>query len=409
MTEPDKPFPVDEALKDIDWEKLGDRQLCDSCLGRLVANLGHGMTNEDRGRVTRPLLKLQESDQCWLCNGLLTEVDKFALLVFNALEEWECRTFLIGSRIADDMVAREESLWSDLGSLHAEPLKAEVNREVGKRVEAITGKIVDFERPEVVAIIETSFDFVDVQVNPLYIRGRYRKLTRGIPQTKWPCKRCQGKGCEHCNGKGKMYDISVEEIIASAVMEQSYGSGHAFHGLGREDIDAKMLGQGRPFAVEIINPKRRSIDLRAVSEKVKLSGKVEVGELFFSNRDEVVKLKSIVCDKTYRLLIRIATPVKEEKLKEGIASLLSLPVAQRTPIRVSHRRADKVRERRVKTIQVIRFDGPMLELVVKTEAGSYLKEMVHGDKGRTKPNLAEVLGAPCEVLELDVLEVHDGE
>jgi tRNA pseudouridine synthase 10 len=45
--------------------------------------------------------------------------------------------------------------------------------------------------------------------------------------------------------------------------------------------------------------------------------------------------------------------------------------------------------------------------VVRTEAGTYIKEFVHGDNGRTKPNLSEALGVPCEVRSLDVIEVND--
>jgi len=87
--------------------------------------------------------------------------------------------------------------------------------------------------------------------------------------------------------------------------------------------------------------------------------------------------------------------------------LLGRPIAQRTPARVSHRRSDRVRERTVSAIDVIRFDGTTAELRVTAEAGTYVKEIVHGDKGRTTPSLAEVLGVACEVVELDVLDIQD--
>ena len=402
-------FPIEEAVRDIAWKQLGDRPLCDGCLGRLAGHLGHGMTNGERGALLRTALGIPVAGECWLCGGLLSEVDKFTALVLKAMEGWEWRSFLIGSRIAPDVAAREEELWTALGSAHAEPLKTQINREVGKRIESLTGLPAEFEHPDIVGLIDTAFDAVQLQVTSLFIYCRYRKLARGIPQTKWPCKRCQGKGCEHCGGKGKMYESSVEEVISDVVMEQSGGTGHALHGLGREDIDARMLGRGRPCIVEILNPRRRSVDLVKVEIAVNSSGTVEVSDLRFTDRNEVVALKDRTCDKTYRILIRLSSPLDEEKVKKGIASLLGSPVAQRTPIRVSHRRADKVRERRIKSIEMKMLEGPLLELVVRAEAGSYVKELVHGDQGRTEPSLAGSLGIPCEVLELDVLEVHDGE
>lgn len=44
---------------------------------------------------------------------------------------------------------------------------------------------------------------------------------------------------------------------------------------------------------------------------------------------------------------------------------------------------------------------------VTTSAGTYVKEFVHSDEGRTTPSLKELLGVDwAKVLELDVLEVH---
>ena len=48
-------------------------------------------------------------------------------------------------------------------------------------------------------------------------------------------------------------------------------------------------------------------------------------------------------------------------------------------------------------------------LDLRTEAGTYVKEWVEGDGGRTEPNLASLVGAPLKVEYLDVLEIHDTE
>src|SRR3989442_9723731 len=112
--------------------------------------------------------------------------------------------------------------------------------------------------------------------------------------------------------------------------------------------------------------------------------------------------------KTYRALFRKARWVDEAKLKGTIPVLVGEPIAQRTPGRVVHRRADTTRARRLLSAEVVGIDGDRAEIRVTAEAGTYIKEWVHGDGGRTRPSLAERLGAACEVLELDVLDVHDG-
>ena len=394
------------AADSLAWAKLGERPLCDACLGRLVGKAGHGLTNPERGRAVRGRFTIH-TGTCWVCEGLLDEVNKFVDLSAAKLDSWEFSNFLVGSKVDPEVVAREESLWAELGAAHAESIKSELNREIGKRLEQRFRKTAEFTRPDVVAIVDTAFDSVAVTVNPIFVYGRYRKLVRGIPQTRWPCRRCQGKGCEHCGGKGKMYETSVEEVVAAPLMAQIGGSGHALHGMGREDVDARMLGRGRPFIVEIKEPTRRTVDLLAVEGAVNRSGTVEVSGLRSTSGEEVVALKEDRARKTYRVLVRFATPVEDGKLKSGVSSLVGRPIAQRTPVRVSHRRADRTRERLVTAIEVARSEGTTAELRLTAEAGTYVKELVHGDGGRTTPSLAEALGVTCEVVELDVLDIQD--
>ena len=395
------------AARSVDWRALGERSLCDSCLGRLFGKLGHGLANTERGHAVRGVAGIS-SEACWVCGGLTSRYDHLAELVARKLEPWEFETFRIGSKIDFELAAREESLWAELALTGPEPIKAEVNREVGKRVSDLIRKEAALDSPDVVAVLDTGFDHVDLQVNPLYLRGRYRKLSRGVPQTRWPCRRCRGKGCARCGGTGKMYPTSVEEVIAAEIMRESGGTGHALHGMGREDVDARMLGRGRPFIVEIKEPRKRRIDLVGAVRRINESGTVEVDQFVPATGADVVALKEDRAAKTYRVLLRTSPPVDEAKLKATLPVLVGEPIAQRTPGRVVHRRADTTRARRLLSAEVLGVEGDRAEIRVTAEAGTYIKEWVHGDGGRTRPSLAERLGAACEVLELDVLDVHDG-
>lgn len=44
----------------------------------------------------------------------------------------------------------------------------------------------------------------------------------------------------------------------------------------------------------------------------------------------------------------------------------------------------------------------VFQLHLTTQAGTYIKEFVHGDLGRTVPNLGEILGCEVDILALDV-------
>jgi tRNA pseudouridine synthase 10 len=101
----------------------------------------------------------------------------------------------------------------------------------------------------------------------------------------------------------------------------------------------------------------------------------------------------------------------EETLKYNISLLAQSPIRQRTPTRVAHRRADKIRKRSIHEIdsEVLSDGRAVVELT--TDGGLYIKELLHGDEGRTEPSLSSLLGKKVNVEILDVTGVHyeDGE
>ena len=283
----------------------------------------------------------------------------------------------------------------------------EVNREVGKILEPRLGKTVDIPNPEIMAVIDTSFDVVQLQIGSLFIYGRYKKLKRGIPQTKWPCQICRGKGCKRCDYSGKLYPTSVEELVAQKALEVAKGTDESFHGSGREDIDALMLGNGRPFILEVKNPKIRTIDLHCLEGEINEYAKneIEVSLLRFSDRDEIARIKAAEFRKIYRVTIEGEQSLNKEKLIKVAQTLRGKLIQQTTPTRVAHRRANKVRERTIYNCTVESVEGTRATLTLETESGTYVKEFVSGDENKTCPNISELIGIPCVVKELDVIDV----
>jgi len=385
-------------------KKMASYNLCDSCLGRQFAKVGHGMSNRERGKKIREYFGLPFKEECWLCDGLMDEIEKFSEMVIEALDEYEYDTFLIGSKVEEDILRKE----AEIGSLtpYGESIKQEINREVGKLVEKKTKKEVDFIRPHITAIVNTIYNVIELDVRSIYISGRYKKLKRGIPQTKWYCRKCRGLGCDYCNNTGKMYEESVEEIIAAKVMELTKAKEEYFHGAGREDIDVLMLGNGRPFILEIRMPKKRSIDLSILQKMINDygKGKVEVSDLSWAEKKDIERLKSAKWDKTYRAIIKME---RKGKINEAVRALRGYTIHQRTPSRVSHRRADKIRKRKIHDIYIEEEKMNEITLVIKAESGTYIKELITGDEGRTVPSLSEIAGCAIEVKQLDVIKIGD--
>lgn len=390
-------------------------EICDHCLGRLFAKRSFGLTNVERGhalRVAHALaynipFKDYEAGNCWVCNDLFDQIPYWAEKAADAAEGIEYETFVIGTRVPPMMTESEEMLWSDLSLENPEPLKSEMNREVGKAVAALTGKKGEPKNSELTIVLNIADDCTELQIASLYFLGRYMKHVRGIPQTHWDCRACKGKGCEQCNFTGKQYPTSVEEEIAKVPVEIFKADAGILHGAGREDIDALCYGTGRPFVMEMSNPKVRTADLRELEEAINKSAlpEVEVRLESWSNKKTVEMLKSHKGHKTYRILVSVDDRISLENVQNAVSQLNGAWIAQRTPNRVSHRRADLVRKRQVIGIQVLGVENGLYRLEVIGDSGLYIKELISGDEGRTSPSLSEILAAPAKVTELDVVQV----
>ncbi|MFC7153859.1 tRNA pseudouridine(54/55) synthase Pus10 [Halomarina halobia] len=403
---------------------LATGTVCDPCLGRLVADRSFGLTNEERGdalRVARALAADEpydppDAEDCWVCEGECSRYDEYAERAAAALDGWDFRTYQVGTRVPPLLEENDRFLREDAGLPEnaGEGMNGEFNREVGKRVGAATGAEVDLGRPDVLVLIDLATDEIEVQVNSAFVYGRYRKLERDIPQTRWPCSDCGASGlrrgapCETCDGTGYRYGTSVEQLTAPVVLEAMDGSEAVFHGAGREDVDALMLGGGRPFVIEVKEPRRRAVDVECLEREINefADGRAEVEGLRLATHDMVERVKGLDAAKTYRATVEFSEPVTAADLRAAFDELEGTTVDQRTPHRVSHRRADVVRTRTVYEIDGELTDERRATVDIRGEGGLYVKELVSGDDGRTEPSLAGLLGVEVAVTALDVLRVE---
>ena len=399
--------------------KVFENLICDECLGRQFSQLLSGTTNGQRGKTLRTFfamlidakgetdnidmsnfygfnfhneklnnVKIDKPGTCKICNGFFNNIDFWIKKIVRKMKKYEFKTFLIGTTLSSDLLNREENLWENIGVDFCEPIKSNINRVIGKEIEKRIKRSADPKNPDINVIIDIPKKDVRIQINPLFIYGEYRKLVRGIPQTKWP------------SGK---YRTSVEQIIAKPLMKLTKGEGHKFHGLGREDIDARCLAW-RPFVLEITEPKKRFFNLKKIEKMINENKKVVVRKLTESNISKVREIKEMKSDKEYRITVIPDRDISRDELKK-IKSIIGT-VRQKTPTRVLHRRSDKIRKRDVKDAKVKYINKRMFQLTVRCEAGLYIKELITGDNGRTKPSVSEILGCNCKFKDLDVLNIY---
>jgi tRNA pseudouridine synthase 10 len=344
---------------------------------------------------------LFDDGECEICEGKALLTDGMIKEAEQLLKDENPETFCISTKIPKDWLAREEKAW-DVALGNSESIKNRLNRMVKGRLSEIS----KYQNDGDVRIV---FDYSDGKVsllrNDMFIFGRYLKHVPGLSQSRWRCRKCQGKGCNECEGKGKYY-VSVEEKIGEPLKALSESDDYVLHASGREDVDATNSA-GRIFVIMLKSPKSREIDLEEAAGKIAESKEVSVKDLKFVKRGFVEVVTESHFDKTYSADAEFGKELGQEDI-EKIQSLAGVMLAQRTPNRVSHRRADLVRNRKVKEISVTKHEKNHAMITIKAEAGTYIKELISGDEGRTEPSIAGLLGTTAKCTALDVSEIDDG-
>lgn len=408
--------------------------LCDRCLGRAFGTLGLGMSNAERGRAIKTLLVMNyhyliergegieefraiaphigapaaglykrlfgeemQHKPCYICGD---ELDRFieasAERGASLLRAWGARSLVVGVKVDPEVERREAELIERFSLERAESIKREIRREVGKRL-AGRGLSIDFASPEVTLLLSFPGGDAELIVSSLLLAGRYWKRGRMISQAYWPTV-----------GGPRYY--SLEEALWP-LMRIFSAEGVVIHAAGREDVDARMLGSGRPIVVEIKAPRKREASPEEIKKIVEgasggiISVKIEGG----AKRDliAIYKEEAKIRSKIYRAVVVFEGEVNREDLEKIESFFEDRVIEQLTPTRVLHRRTDALRIKRVRKVRCTAISENVAECLIWASGGLYVKELISGDGGRTRPSFAEVVSKHAKCIELDVLYVGD--
>ncbi|XP_064109081.1 tRNA pseudouridine synthase Pus10-like isoform X1 [Macrobrachium nipponense] len=233
------------------------------------------------------------------------------------------------------------------------------------------------------------------QRDSIYMAGRYNKYSRELPQTPW-----------FVEGERKM-GSSVQELLCEILNKSVKAEDYRFSSSGREDVDVRCLGNGRPFVIEFINPCKTKFSRKEMTEfqaEVNLSSEmIHLRDLQIVDKKDVKNLKEGEEEKTKAYCaLCIARAGYDPSLLKQLSGMKELVIQQKTPVRVLHRRPLLTRPRIIHEMWASSIDSFFFKLHLTTQAGTYIKEFVHGDLGRTTPNIRSILGLDVDIIALDV-------
>ena len=134
---------------------------CLSCLGRTCGKVGFGLDNRERGMEILNQLEIQnnvdlneelisEGSNCKICDGLISEIPNFVNLVTASISDYSISSFKIGTIVDKDLLSNEASFQSIFGE--------------GIGVWKATDLEAQMDNPHAVAIIDTSYDTIDLEI-----------------------------------------------------------------------------------------------------------------------------------------------------------------------------------------------------------------------------------------------------
>jgi tRNA pseudouridine synthase 10 len=184
-----------------------------------------------------------------------------------------------------------------------------------------------------------------------------------------------------------------------------FGSPQAYlHAAGREDIDVRMLGKGRPFIIEFVSPKKTLSCQEFIKDdflqKVMDTDLLYCHDFKIVNKDFFDSLKEIEISKakSYSCVVWVKKRITPQDCEKLSTLVKELSLQQTTPIRVLHRRSLAVRDKVIHRLRATYINQHYMHVCLLASAGTYIKEFVHGDLGRTVPSVGSLLESEADIL-----------
>ena len=373
---------------------LQQLQLCSYCRAR--EGLKAGGKNHGEG-------------ECYLCKGTLAQLPSIAKEILERIKDYEFDTFLIGASIPQSILDAEDELRSRLKIKGVEGIKSQITKVLSRKIASTLGKKIDYSRPDLTILVSPADSTITISPRSVWLRARYQKYQRGIPQRSMTCNVCNGLGCAQCEYSGRS-GSSVQGLVSAFLMKSFVAEACNFVWLGSEDENSLVKGSGRPFYIEIVKPKKRkrvsalSIKGRKKGSKPhKLSGVKLLGVEVLDRRIASVPQFEIAA--AVNLVKKPEAPPLEQSRLDALES--NAP-NQIVTVRLS--RKSRTVQKRIESIKTKVSDGgERLQLLIKCDGGIPLRKLVTGRDYGVEPNLSELLSSyeidpskPFDILDVKV-------
>ena len=367
---------------------LNECDLCDNCLGRFFIRSTHLTSARILGNQIRRSINSRMGTKCYICKNTFSSINLYVKMMQDTSLGYEFSTFTVGAILKQSTIERDDKLRSKFHLRGVDGIKTAITKELGKKFVRKTKKRIDHLSPDITFTINFKTEQCNVKTKPIFLYGRYIKEKRGLSQKEESCKDCKSRGCIFCNNHGIVSFDGVEGKVAKFLYEKFKTEQVKFTWIGGEDKTSLVMGDGRPFFVKLVSPKKRNI---------KLTKKSNLNEITIRDLRKIdyIPSGSIHFKSKTKILVSTKNNVLSNKLK-NLKYLVNIPIE----ITDSNRQYKK-------TIYNLKYKKHSLQaFVVEIEAdgGIPIKRFVDGSD--IIPNISSVIGMQCSCKKFDINQIY---
>ena len=245
--------------------------LCEYCAGRILSkSLGKKSTKFLGKKLINKFGKSSDK-KCYICKNIF---DSFEFMIINIIEKssnFDFKTFHLGIILKPSFLERDDYIKSKFKIKGVENIKFSIAKELAKKIsrKINVNRIID--NPDLFIQANFKEESCKLRAKSLFVYGRYNKKIRNLSQKQQSCHSCNGIGCHNCEFKGIKNIQSIEEIISNFFINKFDCKQVKINWIGGEDQFSLVMGNGRPFFANLLNPKRRNrmlpktFDLKVIS------------------------------------------------------------------------------------------------------------------------------------------------
>ena len=371
---------LDNNINKISKKIIKEHKLCDNCLGRQFSK--KIIKNKTLGSLIRKQINVKQTRKsCFICEGMMSNIQKNTNKIITEIEKFECSTFMLGTILNSEFMEREDFIRAEYKVKGGETIKSEITKETSKIISQKMNKRVSLTKPDINILVDNIFDIIKITPKSIFIYGFYLKSIRGINQKKKRCNNCKTKGCDNCKFTGFNDLPSVEEEIQKYLIKKFNAKNIIISWIGSEDSKSLVKNNGRPFFAEIQEPAKRKVIFR--NKKM--------------NHGVVIKNIKILSNKPpidYNFILELKVNIKSNCSNKKKIKKLENEYKEKE-ISVFSTNKNKHFTRKIYSIKIRKITDKGFSAKLICEGGINIKKLISGENNEISPSFSQILKAKC--------------